>query len=94
MPKSRVTELVKELFMGLVDSGDMTEEEARAFSSKSLRTGGVSEAAANAVRDGVVQGHGGWLQRQSLVHYDQMRPGETPDVSRALNSAVGKWLRQ
>ena len=46
--------------------------------------------AANFVRDGVVQGHGGWLMRESLVHYDQIRKGERRDVSRALNAAVAK----
>jgi hypothetical protein len=95
MPKARVTELLRVLFVELarVDPDCISEEEARAFSSKSLRCGGVSESAAQAVRDGVIQGHGGWLQRQSLVHYDLMRPGEQVDVSRALNSAVTKWLQ-
>ena len=95
MPKARVTELLRGLFLELarVDPDCISEQEARAFSSKSLRCGGVSESAAQAVRDGVIQGHGGWLQRQSLVHYDIMRPGEQADVSRALNSAVTKWLQ-
>jgi len=92
MPKSRVTEIMRVFFLEMADKGLMTEEQARAFSSKSLRCGGVSQATAEAVRDGVVQGHGGWLQRQSLVHYDLMRPGEAPDVSRALNKAVGRFL--
>ena len=92
MPKARVSEILKVYFRELAAAGRMTEEEAEAFSSKSLRCGGVSQAAAETIRDGVVQGHGGWLQRQSLVHYDQMRPGEKPFVSRALNTAVEKWL--
>jgi hypothetical protein len=95
MPKARVTEILKVLFLELAATHPdlMTEEEAKAFSSKSMRCGGASEAAANTVRDGVIQAHGGWLQRQSLVHYDVMRPSERTDVSRALNAAVGKFLR-
>jgi hypothetical protein len=95
MPKARVIEMLKALFMELAQEEPdcMTEEEARAFSSKSLRCAGVSEAAAQAVRDGVVPGHGGWLQRQSLVHYDVMRPGEQADVSKALSAAVTQWLQ-
>lgn len=92
MPRARVTEIMRVFFLELAAAGLMTEEEARAFTSKSLRCGGVSQASAEAIRDGVLQGHGGWLQRQSLVHYDLMRPGESSDVSRALNRAVGKFL--
>jgi len=92
MPKSRVTELLRVFFLELAAAGHMTEGEARAFSSKSLRTGGVTAAAGACIRDGVVQGHGGWLHRQSLVHYDQMREGERNDVSLALGKAVGAWL--
>ena len=90
MPKGKGTEIVKKLFLSLADLDLMTEEEANTFSGKPARTGGVSEAAANFVRDGVVQGHGGWLMGESLVHYDQIREGERRDVSRALNAAVAK----
>ena len=83
-----VTSRVRELFLGLAARGLMSLEEAKAFSSKSLRCGGVSAAAAEAVRDGVLQGHGGWLQRQSLRHYDLMRQSERTLVSRALMGAV------
>lgn len=93
MPKSRVTEILRVLFLDLAEGGHLTEAEARAFTSKSLRCGGVSEATAQCVRDGVVQGHGGWLHRQSLVHYDMMREGERCDVSLALGRAVGAWLK-
>ena len=90
MPKAKVTEITKKLFLSLAELDLMTEEEANTFSGKSARTGGVSEAAANCVRSGVVQEHGGWLMRESLVHYDQIRKGERRDVSRALNAAVAK----
>ena len=43
---------------------------------KSCRCGGVCSAAAEAVQDGVLQGHGDWLTRQSLRHYDLMKPSE------------------
>ncbi|MFB0956116.1 MAG: hypothetical protein QMB43_04070, partial [Alistipes putredinis] len=65
-------------------------EEARRFSAKSMRCGGTSAAAAEAVRDGVLQGHGGWLARTSLVHYDQMMESEKATVSATLNAAVAK----
>ena len=68
MPTARVTEIVRGLYIGLAVSGGMTMEEALAFSSTSLRCGGVSQAAREAIRDGVNQTHGGWLVRQSLVH--------------------------
>ena len=48
----------------------------------------MRSAAGLAVRDGVLQGHGGWLTRQSLRHYDLMKPGEKALVSAALNKAV------
>ena len=92
MPKARVTAILRVLFLELAGLGLMTEEEARAFSSKSMRAGGVTVAAAEAVRDGVIQGHGGWLHRQSLVHYDLMRESERSDVSAALNTAVASWF--
>jgi hypothetical protein len=83
-----VSKRVRSLFMGLVETGDLTEEEAKEFSGKSMRCGGVSAAAAEAVRDGVLQGHGGWLQRQSLRHYDLMRDSEQCLVSSRLTQAV------
>ena len=48
MPKSRVSELVKLVFAELEAQGFVEPGQAALFSSKSLRTGGVSEAAANA----------------------------------------------
>jgi hypothetical protein len=93
MPKARVTEILRVWYLELAVQGHMTEKEARAFSSKSLRCGGVSAASAECVRDGVLQGHGGWLHRQSLVHYDLMRDGERCDVSKALGKAVGVFLK-
>ena len=92
MPKARVTSILRVLYLELAALGLMTEEEAKAFSSKSMRAGGVTAAAGEAVRDGVIQGHGGWLHRQSLVHYDLMRESERSDVSAALNAAVASWL--
>jgi hypothetical protein len=83
-----VTMRVKALFMGLAETGVISADEAGMFSGKSMRCGGVSAAAAEAVRDGVLQGHGGWLQRQSLRHYDLMRESETCEVSVALTQTV------
>jgi len=94
MPKARVTEIVRGLYVGLAVAGAMSMEEALAFSAKSLRCGGVSEAAGQAIRDGVTQAHGGWLVRQSLVHYDLARPDEAFDVSHALNGATAKCLQE
>jgi hypothetical protein len=54
------TETLTQLFAGLASTGLMTEELAATFSGKSCRCGGVSAAAGEAVRDGVLQGHGGW----------------------------------
>ena len=78
--------------MGLADAGIIDEATARNLSAKLLRCGGVSQAAAEEIRDGVTQGHGGWQQRVSLVHYDAMRPTEALDVSRALNAALARCL--
>jgi hypothetical protein len=85
---SGVSRCVKALFLGLAEDGFMSQQEARDFSGKSMRCGGVSAAAAEAVRDGVLQGHGGWLQRQSLRHYDLIRESEKCLVSSALTKAV------
>jgi hypothetical protein len=88
IPKDQVTLRIKSLFKGLAEQGVLTLEEAKEFSGKSLRCGGVSSAAAECIRDGVVQGHGGWLTRQSLRHYDLMKPSERSAVSSALNKAM------
>ena len=92
MPTAKVTEIIRKLFMGLADAGDIDEAMAMNFSAKSLRCGGVSQAAAEQIRDGVTQGHGGWQQRTSLVHYDAMRPTEALDVSHALNAALARHV--
>ena len=68
--------------MGLADANIIDEATARNFSAKSLRCGGVSQAAAEEIRDGVTQGRGGWQQRASLVHYDAMRPTKALGVAR------------
>ena len=73
-----------------VKAGVISADKAGMFSGKSMRCGGVSAAAAEAVRDGVLQGHGDWLQRQSLRHYDLMRESETCEVSAALTQAVNR----
>ena len=92
MPDSRVALVVKQAFRALAAAKPdlMTPEEAEAFSTKSLRTGGVSSAAAEEIRDGVLQGHGGWLARASLVHYDQMKDAEKQDVPKALSKAIAR----
>jgi hypothetical protein len=88
MSPSMVTLRIKALFMGLAETGVISEEEAKMFSGKSMRCGGVTAAAAECVRDGVLQGHGGWLQRQSLRHYDLMKESEGCMVSSTLTQAV------
>jgi site-specific DNA-cytosine methylase len=92
MPKSRVTDIVKALYGQLAAHGHMELEVARGYSSKSLRCGGRSVAAANAIRGGVICGHGGWLHKQSADHYERMLTGEATQVSRALNTAVARFL--
>ena len=62
-------------------------EEAKRCWAKSLRCGGCSEAAAQGVREGVTQGHGGWLSRTSLIHYDLMKKSEATLTSRGLPAA-------
>ena len=47
-----------------------------------------SAKAAHEVREGVVQGHGGWGGRKSLDSYDQMKAGEERQVSATLNEAI------
>jgi hypothetical protein len=94
MPVARVTETIRALYVQLASTGKVTLEQARQFSGKSMRCGGVSAAAGLAIRDGVLQGHGGWLSRASLIHYDGMTPGEIPEVSRALNAEVARWLEE
>ena len=96
MPDSRVTKIVKDVMMTVakVTKGEvLTLEEAKRFSAKSLRCGGCSEAAAQGVREGVTQGHGGWLSRTSLIHYDLMKKSEATLTSMSLSAAVQK-LRQ
>ena len=66
----------------------LSAQEAKGFSAKSLRTGGVSESCAHKVQEGVVQGHGGWGARKSLDSYDQMKAGEERQVSTTLNEAI------
>ena len=88
IPRAQVSLRIKSLFIGLAETGVMSMADAKEFSGKSCRCGGVSSAAAECIRDGVVQGHGGWLTRQSLRHYDLMKPSERALVSSALNAAV------
>ena len=91
MPDSRVTKIIKQVMVTLAkETGEqpLTVQEAEAFSAKSLRCGGCSAAAAEGVRDGVTQGHGGWLSRVSLKHYDLMQKGEETLTSSRLSAAV------
>ena len=39
----------------------------------------------------MIQGHGGWVSRKSLDHYDQMKKSEHGVVSSLLNEAISKW---
>ena len=54
----------------------------------------MSQAAGEAIRDGVTQAHGRWLIRQSLVHYDLARLDEVFDVSHALNEATTRCMQE
>ena len=60
MPIAKVTEINRKLFMGVADAGIVDGATAKGFSARSLRCGGISQAAAEKIRDGVTQGHGGW----------------------------------
>ena len=93
MPDSRVTVVVKRAMVALAEARPeiLSVEEAQKFSAKSLRTGGTSESAAHQIREGVIQGHGGWASRKSLDHYDQMKQSEHGVVSSLLNEAISKW---
>ena len=96
MPDSRVTKIIKDVMMTVAESSDeqvLTRDEAKAFSAKSMRCGGCSQAAAEGVRDGIVQGHGGWLSRTSLVHYDFMQKHEETFTSQKLSAAVLNLVR-
>ena len=90
MPDSRVNKIVKGLFIALAKAKPevLSPELASKFTAKSMRCGGTSAASAGAVRDAVLQGHGGWLNRKSLVHYDLMTESEKALVSSSLNAAV------
>ena len=92
MPDSRVGRVVKGMFKELAKAKPelLTAEDAEKFSTRSMRSGGVSSAAAECVRDGVLQGHGGWLARESLRHYDQMKEKEKTVVGDALGKAISK----
>ena len=70
MPDSRVTVVVKRAMVALAEARPeiLSVEEAQKFSAKSLRTGGTSESAAHQIREGVIQGDGGWASRKSLDH--------------------------
>lgn len=70
----------------------VTEDEAKSFSAKSLRCGGVSSAAAACVRGGVIHGHGGWFDIQSQKHYDLMKKGEEGLVSTRLGDELAKCM--
>jgi len=67
MPVAKVTEMIRKPFMGLADAGVIDEATVKNFSAKSLRCGGVSQAAAEEIRDGVIHGPGGWQQRTFLA---------------------------
>ena len=90
MPDGRVTTIIKGMMVALaaVRPDVVSVEQAKTFSAKSLRTGGTSEAAACVIREGVLQGHGGWAARKSLDSYDQMKSSEECVVSTALDNAV------
>ena len=90
MPDGRVTTIVKGMMVALARARPdiLSVAEAGGFSAKSLRTGGTSESAALEIREGVMQGHGGWAARKSLDSYDQMKGTEARVVSHALNEAV------
>ena len=94
MPDSRVTVIVKRAMLALAAArpDTLSAEEAQKFSAKNLRTGGTSESAAHQIREGVIQGHGGWASRKSLDHYDQMKKSEHGVVSSLLNEAISKWM--
>ena len=94
MPDSRVTVIVKRVMLALAVARPdiLSEEEAQKFSAKSLRTGGTSESAAHQIREGVIQGHGGWASRKSLDHYDQMKKSEHGVVFSLLNEAISNWM--
>ena len=77
------------MYVNLAKHWGLEEDWAKHFSGKSMRCGGVSAASGNSVRDGVLAGHGGWLQRESLRHYDLMMEGERTHVSDALNDRLG-----
>ena len=96
MPDSRVTKIIKEVMLTVAKASDgqvVTLDEAKTFSAKSLRCGGCSEAATQGIRDGIVQGHGGWLSRTSLVHYDFMQEHEKTLTSSRLSAAVLNLVR-
>ena len=78
MPDGRVTKIVKQMMVMLAELKPhiISVEEAKGFSVRCLRSGGTTEAAGQGVREGVLQGHGGWAVRESLIHYDLMQEGE------------------
>lgn len=92
IPKSRVSRIIKQVHQELGSVMGWGRSWGDPYSAKSLRCGGVTEAAGACVRDGVLQGHGGWLQRQSLVHYDLMKDDERLVVSGTLNGLVREYL--
>ena len=49
----------------------------------------MSQAAGEAIRDGVTQAHGRWL-----IHYDLARLDEVFDVSHALNEATTRCMQE
>ena len=83
MPVANATDIIRKPFIGSADAGVVDEGTANLL-AKSLRCGGVSQATAEEIRDGVTQSHGGWQQRTSLVHYDAIRPTSALDVSMCL----------
>ena len=90
MPDGRVTTILKGMMVALASArpGILSVAEAGGFSVKSLHTGGTSDSAALEIREGVMQGHGGWAARKSLGSYGRMKGTEARVVRHALNEAV------
>ena len=88
--KYRVSALVKELYEQLAKRGVVAAADVALYSSKSLRAGAVTGAAAAGCRAKVTAGHMRMSDPATTQFYDRVLTKERGEVSRALNRLVGR----
>ena len=88
LPKYRVSYIVKLVMAELVVVGVAEKKELRRYSSKSMRVGATSAAAAGGVRCQVAAEHLRMRSESTLKHYDRQLASELGAVSRVLHGQI------